>query len=85
MPMDIEAKSKGKQLAVNEDIPTKIEMDLKTAWKPYIRTDKYLKEYWFNLWPRPKYQTRGECLSSTRHIHLALPKDLQNQHGQRCT
>lgn len=52
--MDIEARSKDKWLAVNEDILTKIKMELKGVWKVYIRTDRYFKEFWFNLWPLPQ-------------------------------
>lgn len=56
-------------------------MELSRVWKLYIRTDSYTKKCWFNLWPLPKCQTRGEYFNSTLQVHLALPNYLRNQHG----
>lgn len=45
-PLDIKAKSQGKQLAINEDILTNIKIELKRVWTLYIRTNRCLKESW---------------------------------------
>lgn len=57
--MEIEARSKDKRLAVNEDILTKIKMELKGVWKVYIRNFGLISGL------SPKCQTQRKYLNST--------------------
>lgn len=45
-PADIKENSKGKQLAINEEILTDIKIELKRVWTMYIRTNRCFKESW---------------------------------------
>ena len=66
--MDIKVKRKGKPLAINGDILTKIKMKSKRVWKLYFRTDTYLKEYWSDLWRVSKYLSRREYQSFSQYL-----------------